>query len=262
MKNLLRLNKFILTGLLTIISICGQAQAGGTSGGGGHEVEAGFKAKLILIANELSDYMPAAKAELKFDVYQLKSIVESHGLFQPKCATGATLDLMKSQSKQALVLNTNITIVNLDCTEIMIPNWKALFASTLPGDSVFFLHEGLRSAGVEGENDYSYSSSYLNAKSKQIKLYRQTVNDAIAGEPGKCWFQASTYHPLTHYEIRFSLIANNVRAGEISYSTGDHQPDATDLLHEKSKIISGTEYPYDRIRESLINEMIKANCFQ
>ena len=79
------------------------AQSGGSEGpagsGGGHELEARFKAKAQALFIDLTMWDPAAQAVLKFPIYDILAALSQPGNVKPLCADPATVAFMKSKNK-------------------------------------------------------------------------------------------------------------------------------------------------------------------
>ncbi len=139
---------------------------GGGDAGGGTEIEAGFKAKLVSISERALSMTIKQKAILRFDTDTLHSTLTMPGGLRPLCATGTELVQIKALNKMAYVFEPSNKIISLNCTDFSIADWHKLFNSEEPGATVFFLHEALRispSGNLESDNDYSKSSSYTSA---------------------------------------------------------------------------------------------------
>lgn len=180
--------KFLSLSLTLILSILLSSQQGfardgegGVHGGGGNEIESGFKTKVLSILKGLIESPPSAVKKLKFNPNQLATLLQQQGRFQPLCAKDKILDQLQRDKKMAMVFSDRLSIVNLDCEKYSRKTWKKLFESYAPENIVFFLHEALRVAGNENEDDYSVSSSYLEYRNEMdiINKEKQAESDRI-----------------------------------------------------------------------------------
>jgi hypothetical protein len=162
------MKKLFLVLLIAVPIFTLNALAGNDSGGGS-QIEAGFKTKALDLANQFIAFSPAAQNALSFKPFTMKTILIMPGMFRPHCATmDDVLPKMRAMGKQALVVASEPTVINLDCgspiTDADVQAWKNRFASYSEADMVFFTHEILRTMQVENEDDYSNSATVLAAQ--------------------------------------------------------------------------------------------------
>jgi len=142
--------------------------ASGIERGGGHPLEAAFKASAINLAQELANIPKEIVHEhLRFHPSELFSAAAY--VANPKCATGNDLEFLKSEMKLAYVKDSNVVLLNCykdSPTELILkPDWQDLLDSLIShkqlsmNSKVFLAHEVLRTVGREGENSYQASGS-------------------------------------------------------------------------------------------------------
>ncbi len=176
----------LLTAILTLMP--NLSFAGGSAGGGGHYIEAQFVAKLHSIVNHIMRYGKDARSKLdpRIKPAELLIALKNQDLFKALCAThdpknGDELKFLIDHQKMAYVFNFQPHIVRLDCEPNMYAKWDDLFKSHDPAETYLFLHEGLRVLGVEGENGYGISSTYVDAENEEKiddqKILRRLIDD-------------------------------------------------------------------------------------
>lgn len=198
---------------------------GGATSGGGHQIEALFKARVLAIADELTHLSKNARANLKFDVNALVGVIAMPGAFKPICATGKTLRRVQAESKMARVFSENRNVVNLDCARYGLAEWRKILLSENPQDAVFPLHEALRVTGTVDENDYAPSASYLAAAQEEDRVARQVVRELSRYRYGdKCSLQS---HGLltenlsgTRSSLTLSAYFTDILKEEVTFRNG------------------------------------------
>ena len=165
--------------LMSIIFTNGPALARGPSnGGGGAGPEAGFKAAMVMVAQEMHAYPDSIKAELNFNTGLLMTAAYSGA---PQCAKSLDdIKLLKSKRKFAYVKRGNEILLNCedDAQDHVTVQWLELMSSLRNKtdfsvqSKVLLAHEAFRSAGVEEENSYLKSGTISVAlfKIKEIEL--------------------------------------------------------------------------------------------
>ena len=92
--------------------------------GGGTEIEAGFKSKLVSISEHARGMTSSQKAILRFDTDTLHSTLTMPGGLRPLCATGTELVQIKVLNKMAYVFEPSNKIISLNCTDYSIADWR------------------------------------------------------------------------------------------------------------------------------------------
>ncbi|MGZ3773229.1 MAG: hypothetical protein ACXVCY_02320 [Pseudobdellovibrionaceae bacterium] len=214
----------ILSQPLKVLAGGGGAE-GGVAGGGGAEIEGGFKASAVKLAEDLSKLNPVKKSLLTFDVDQFAVVVEN---FTPKCLINSDklssedkqkLDFMQTNSKPAYVFPDEINKVYLDCDKYNFKHWQQnVFDVNSPKIKVFIGHEILRLMGLKGEDQYLYSSSISKAFNYKPKNYSEQLANIVESKymhwGQKCYLTYEIFPGLTR-TVNFNVDGKTVYTGEL-----------------------------------------------
>ena len=164
---------------LSFTVLAGVSAHAGQEKGGGHLVEAGFKAAAIQLSESLAKFPRSAAAKLKFNPAEL--LAASYGI-TPTCAEGADLALLITRAKMAYFKGDGSTTVLLDCQgseDGMPAKWQQIFALSDTSSQILIAHEVLRTMGVEGESTYLQSGSIATATVERDKLESDVLETMI-----------------------------------------------------------------------------------
>ena len=164
------------------IGINGLRALGGDSSGGGNPEEVKFIATAVQIRNWLNLAPEFVKTHFGFEVEVLtKAIKET----QISCASEPYLGYIREKSKKAFFIQPLKTVF-LDCEK-----FGSLTVDTEAFRGVIF-HEYMRSADIEGENSYQYSSqiNWVITSAYEISM-APVYGNYLAVEPGE---SASVYY--------------------------------------------------------------------
>lgn len=183
--------------LLSLCLIVGQAATsfacqGGICGGGGNPIESGFRVTLLKHLSTLQSLTKAAKEKLNFNVDELAASVNNEGGFFALCAPTEQLTILRKMRKKAFVFPREPNTVYLNCTDMELDQWAPLFDSNEAKEVAYFIHEGLRTSGKEGENDFHFSGTVYEALRTQDQIVSSTVAKAFNGELTKCRISTNT----------------------------------------------------------------------
>ncbi len=180
--------KLMVALALSILSI--KAQADGIERGGGHFVEAVFKASAINLAQELSTLpQHLANQHLKFTPGELLGAAYTA---DPKCAKGNDLAFLKSEMKLAYVKSGNVILLqcyNDTSKELVLKKeWQDLYDSMIGNQKLniqskmLLAHEVLRTTGKDG--NYAFSGSIAEtlfrvARFRSSKIMHMLTDDIV-----------------------------------------------------------------------------------
>ena len=169
------MTKIIVLGIL-ILSISFSAFAEATGEGGGHPLESDFKARLEIILDQVAKMSDEAKEKLTFNYQSLLTMVKLE-VITPLCAEARHLAVIHKENKLAWVFDENRRIIRLDCSssEEVTEKWSKRFQAKDAFGDVFFLHEGIRAQAELNDDNYVYSSSYLDAYRVDEKQRSQRI---------------------------------------------------------------------------------------
>jgi len=185
MQKFSKFNKLSIAVCLLIIvlsnfsTVSARERMGGVNGGGGNEVEALFKSKLLELSESLVDFKKDSQEMLGFDPNELYATLNETGGFFSLCATDEELLKIQTGQKMAMVFNDKPGIVYLNCTDYNTEQWKSKLDIDNIASGVFMLHEALRVMDFSGENNYGYSKNYIKAFKNEEKNNYALIQAAI-----------------------------------------------------------------------------------
>jgi hypothetical protein len=239
MTKLLAFKPIIMVMILSLLPIFVRAE-GASGGGGGRDIEAGFKSKVISLAVMATRMTSDQKKLLKFNPDAVLAKITSPGELNPECATGSNLRKLRKAKKMAFVFPENLNVVQLNCSDFDLALWNEKFKSANESENTFFLHEGLRTMKLD--EGYDLSSSFnvalradpnFEAQDKYrvlVRLFGHGLEISPTSSPtlskNRCILQWVAYrwleNDVTYFEEELQFFVNAVlvkTSGKI-YSTG------------------------------------------
>jgi hypothetical protein len=239
---------------------------GGVCGGGGTDIESGFKITLMRHIAELQNLVGDAKNQLNFNPDEVAMMIEANDQFNPLCAPKDKIGVLLELGKKAFVFKNETNVVYLDCKTVSEQDWISIFQSNEIKDIAFFVHEAFRVMKKEGEDDYHFSTSIYKAMRRENDLIEPVIARLFSDKVGECraYARSSIYSDTV-----FLLKRNGVKVFAKNLfvnNNGKIVPEKPDLV--ASRIVTGTGYPghypgeQDLTKKFLYHWLVANGCLE
>jgi hypothetical protein len=226
----------------------------GAGEGGGHPLESKVKDKLVSIMDDILVMSDSAKSKLKFDYQSLNTVVKLE--VSTLCATNEQLPVLETNNKLAYVFKGNSRIIRLNCSseQGIQDQWNKKLSSNDDVDFIFFIHEAIRAQNILDDDNYEFSSSYVEASRKNVVNQNEGLFKLMYTRNNDC---SLSFSPLEKGSainvVNLSVVGKTVN----TYVIGENE----NAQLSKSKFLNASSGTASSARKQILFKAQENKCF-